>query len=239
MVNKTKNLNLVNDSNYRGNQNWSWNVWLEGPEEEINNVESVTYHLHPTFSNPVHRVTNKSSKFKLSGMGWGEFKIKAEVALADRATMTFNHWLKFDTMEKDKARQSVKGTIFLSHSNVDGPVANRLAAKLITKGYRVTASAMMELSAGADWQNEISKNIELADFNVVLISSGISEYIGTVISSLLSTDKAIREKIFPVLLGSAEVPELISDIQILRIGSMNELDTVVEEIEDLFKGSKA
>lgn len=238
MANKTKNLKLVNDSNYRGNQNWSWNVWLEGPAVEKNHVESVTYHLHPTFSNPVRRVTNKSSKFKLSSSGWGEFNIKAEVVLADGTTMTLNHWLQFDTIEKHEARQSVKGSIFLSHSNADGPVANRLAALLITKGYRVTASAMMELSAGADWQDEISKNIELADFNVVLISSGISEYIGTVISFLLSTDKAIRGKIFPVLLGSVEIPELISDIQILRIGSINDLDIVVEEIEDLFKGSK-
>ncbi len=47
MANKTKNLKLVNDSKYRGNQNWSWNVWLESAErqkiqEKIDSIGGVT-----------------------------------------------------------------------------------------------------------------------------------------------------------------------------------------------------
>lgn len=236
MANPTEDLKLVNNSNYRGNSNWGWNVWLEGQAVDEGRVESVTYYLHPTFSNPIHRVTDKSSGFKLSGSGWGEFNIKADVALADGETLTLNYWLQFDTKEKQEAQQKARGTIFLSHSNADGPAANRLAAMLIAKGYRVTASAMVDVSAGADWQNEIKKNIERADLNVVFISPGISEYIGTVISHTLASDESLRGKLLPVLLGSVEIPEHIRDVQILRIGSMSELDKVVGAVDNLFEG---
>ena len=203
---------------------------------EEDRVASVTYFLHPTFSNPIHEVSDKSSKFKLSGSGWGEFNIKAEVSLTGGETLTLNHWLQFDADSKKKAQKGVKGEVFLSHSMADGTVANHLAALLNAKGYRVTASAMVDVSAGVDWQNEIKKNIALADLNVVFISPGISEYLGTVISRMLSTDEGIRGKLLPVLLGSVEIPELISDIQILRIGSISELDKVVEVVDNLFKG---
>lgn len=236
MANQAGDLRLVNDSNYRGKRNWGWSVWLEGAAVDEGRVKSVTYHLHPTFSNPVHSVANEHTRFKLSGSGWGEFNIKAEVFLDDGQTISLDHWLQFDLEKKRAALKSAKGDIFLSHSTADGPVANRLAALLIAKGYQVTASAMVELSAGADWQNEIRKNIALADLNVVLISSGISEYIGTMISRLLSTDEGIKSKILPVLLGSVEVPELVYNIQALRIGSMNELDKVVDTVENRFNG---
>ncbi|MBL0712100.1 MAG: TIR domain-containing protein [Desulfosarcina sp.] len=236
MANPTENLKLVNDSNYRGNRNWGWNVWLDGPAVEEGQVESVTYFLHPTFSNPIHMVADKSSNFKLSGSGWGEFNIKAEVALTGGETLTLNHWLQFDAAAKQQARQDAKGKVFLSHSMADGPVANRLASLLIAKGYRVTATAMVDVAAGTDWQYELKKNIELADLNVVFISPGTSEYIGTVISRMLASDEGIRGKLLPVLLGSVEISEHVSDVQILRIASMNELEKVVDAVENLFEG---
>jgi hypothetical protein len=239
MANKTQDLKLVNDSEYRGNRNWGWNVWLEGPAVDEGRVESVTYHLHPTFHNPVHSVTDKTSKFKLSGSGWGEFNIKAEVYLADGEKLTLNHWLKFDTEEKQAALKKTKGDILLSHSTADGPVASQLAALLIAKGYRVTASAMVEFSADANWQDDLGKSIAFADLIVVFISSGISEYIGTLMSRVLSTDESVGKKLLPVLLGSVEIPELVRDIQMLRIGSMNELERVVDAVENLVEGSSA
>lgn len=239
MANKAEDLRIVNDSTYRGNRNWGWNVWLEGPAIEEGRVESVTYHLHPTFHNPVHSVTDKTSKFKLSGSGWGEFNIKADVYLANGEKRTFNHWLKFDAEEKQAALEKAKGDILLSHSTADGPVANRLAALLIAKGYRVTASAMVEWSADANWQDELGKSIAFADLIIVFISSGISEYIGTLMSRVLSTDESLGNKLLPVLLGSVEIPEPVRDIQILRIGSMHELERVVDAVENLVKGSSA
>ncbi len=238
MAHPPEDIRLVNNSEYRGKRVWGWNVWLEGAAVEDGRVESVTYHLHPTFRNPEHSVADINSKFKLSGSGWGEFNIKAEVYMANGERVVLNHWLTFDTEEKRAAMANAKGNILLSHSTADGMVASRLAAQLIAKGYRVTASAMMGLSADIDWQNEIGKSVAFADLIIVIISSGISEYMGALLSRVLSTDESIAKKLLPVLLGSVEIPELVRDIQVVQIGSMHELERVTDAVENLIGGSR-
>lgn len=233
MANSTKKLKLVNDSKYIGNNSWRWNVWLEGLAVEQGKIISVKYFLHPTFQNPIHLVTDKSSKFKLSGSGWGEFNVKAEVLTEGQITLTLNHWLQFDTKEKMETLSTSKGNVFLSHSMADGPIANRLARLLIEKGYEVTASAMGDIANGVDWQKMIKNNIKLADVNVVFISPGMSEYIGSEINLILSSEKHIKSKLLPVLLGSVDMEENKSDFQMLRISSINEIGIVAEAVERL------
>jgi hypothetical protein len=234
MDNSTKKLRLVNNSGYRGNRNWSWNVWLEGPAKELAKVVSVKYFLHPTFRNPEHLVTNKASKFKLSGSGWGEFNIKAEVLIkGEEKTLELNHWLEFSPEDKKEAFRRSKGYVYISHSVVDSQVANRLAGLLSAKGYQVTASAMADFAAGADWQKVIENNMKTADVNVVFISPGMSEFIDSQISHMLSSEKPIKGKLLPVLLGSADIEERLKNVQQLRISSINEIETVVEAIEKL------
>ncbi len=233
MMNSSEKLRLDNDSKYRGNRTWSWNIWLEGPKAELNKVISVKYFLHPTFKNPIHLVKNKSSKFKLSGSGWGEFNIKAEVLIKGEKPLTLNRWLEFDEKEKQEAQKNIKGNVFLSHSLADGPIANKLASLLITKGYAVTASSRMEFSVGADWQKDIKNDIKLADVIVVFISPGMSEYIDSEISFMLDTEKHIKGKLLPVLLGSEDIKGYLGNLQHLRISSIKEIEIVVETIDEL------
>lgn len=47
------------------------------PEKTGEVVESVIYHLHPTFK--VNKIAVKEPPFKLNRAGWGYFEIKAEV----------------------------------------------------------------------------------------------------------------------------------------------------------------
>ena len=233
MANSTEKLKLVNSSKYRGNRSWSWNVWLEGPKTELARVVSVKYFLHPTFKNPIRLVTNQKSKFKLSGSGWGEFNIKAEVLMKGGGKLTLNRWLEFSSKEKLEALESSKGTVFLSHSVADGPIANRLAGLLTAKGYQVTASAMADIVAGADWQKEIKSSMKKADVNVVFISPGMSEFIDPKISNMLSDERHIEGKLLPVLLGSADMEDHLTDVHKLRISSVNEIEAVAEAIEKL------
>lgn len=233
MANSMTNLKLVNDSKYLGNKSWSWNVWLEGTELEHGRIVSVQYFLHPTFNNPIHLVTDKTSKFKLSGKGWGEFNIKAEVLMEEQKKLTLNHWLLFATDEKLEVLKNIKGNVFLSHSAADGRIANNIARLLIEKGYHVTASAMLDITAGVDWQEEIRINMKLADVNVVFISPGMSEYTSLEISHMLSSEKHIEGKLLPVLLGSADIEESLINLHCLRISSMNEIENVVEAIEKM------
>jgi len=233
MANSTEELKLVNNSKYLGDRSWSWNVWLEGPALELGKVLSVKYFLHPTFQNPIHLVTNKKSKFKLSGSGWGVFDIKAEVLQDEKKILTLNHRLKFDDDKKLEALKSTKGSVFVTHSVADGPIANELAALLIAEGYRVTASAMVDIATGTDWQREIKDSTKRADVNVVLISPGMSEYTSSAISHMLASEKPIEGKLLPVLLGRVELEENLGNLQSLRISSINEIEIVVDAVEKL------
>src|SRR6185369_12704930 len=58
---------------------WHWSVWLEAPRAELEKIEYVEYVLHPTFPQPVRRVTDRSTNFRFESAGWGEFMIYAKV----------------------------------------------------------------------------------------------------------------------------------------------------------------
>jgi len=48
--------------------------------ERLDDVAAVTYRLHPTFNDPVRRVTDRTSNFELRTAAWGEFNMTAEIA---------------------------------------------------------------------------------------------------------------------------------------------------------------
>jgi transcription initiation factor IIF auxiliary subunit len=58
---------------------WEWSVWIDGPDEELDEVEEVTYKLHPTFTKPVRCSTDRKSKFKLKTAGWGVFPVPSRI----------------------------------------------------------------------------------------------------------------------------------------------------------------
>jgi len=70
---------------------WRWWVFVTGAPEELDNIDHVTYVLHPTFQNPVRKVTDRSSNFRLESVGWGGFRINAKVALKDGTVIPLSH----------------------------------------------------------------------------------------------------------------------------------------------------
>ena len=79
---------------YEGEDWWKWAVWLEGPDDELDQVESVEWILHPTFPNPVRRSMNRDDKFRLETAGWGVFPIRARVKTKDHQEIVLKHDLK-------------------------------------------------------------------------------------------------------------------------------------------------
>lgn len=57
-----------------GKRQWyKWKIFVDEQPGIINEIESVTYVLHPTFPNPIRIVTDANSKFALEESGWGSF----------------------------------------------------------------------------------------------------------------------------------------------------------------------
>lgn len=68
-------LKIEQSCKYRGEGQWDWAVWVDGPKAELDQVAKVEYILHPTFPNPHRNVTNRRNKFRLKARGWGVFKL--------------------------------------------------------------------------------------------------------------------------------------------------------------------
>lgn len=88
------NLKISQDFEYEGENYWKWWIWIEGLVPELDQVHFVVYTLHPTFPNPVRKISDRSSKFRLTTAGWGVCQIYANVVLKDKREIRLEHFLK-------------------------------------------------------------------------------------------------------------------------------------------------
>jgi len=88
-----RSLGIAQTETYLGDDWWSWAVWIEGPDAELDRIAFVEYTLHPTFAEPVRTVSARRSKFRLSSGGWGSFTVYARIYRKDGSTLRRQHEL--------------------------------------------------------------------------------------------------------------------------------------------------
>jgi hypothetical protein len=76
---------------FQGNDWWEWSVWVEGSDEALDRIDYVEWTLHPTFRDPIRKVTNRAQKFRIDTGGWGEFQIHARVQTKDDRSFRLKH----------------------------------------------------------------------------------------------------------------------------------------------------
>ena len=79
---------------YEGQDWWKWAVWIEAPDEALDSIEFVEWTLHPSFPNPIRKINNRASKFRLETGGWGVFQIVARVQTKDGIQTKLRHYLR-------------------------------------------------------------------------------------------------------------------------------------------------
>lgn len=82
---------------------WDWTIYLNGPEDVLEQVKFVEYTLHPTFPDPVRIVKERSTgpyAFPLSTSGWGTFTVKIKVYYKDGTQQKLAHSLSFDKSKR-------------------------------------------------------------------------------------------------------------------------------------------
>jgi transcription initiation factor IIF auxiliary subunit len=99
-------IRIVNDyepTRKEGVRKWfKWSIYLESDDEQtLDRIESVTYHLHPTF--PVRDITigkegriSKTKGFRLAMQGWGTFEVLLDIHLTNGKKIKASHYLVFD-----------------------------------------------------------------------------------------------------------------------------------------------
>jgi hypothetical protein len=58
---------------------------IQGADQVLDRVESVTYYLDPSYPKPKRTVTDRASKFKLKELAYGESMLRAVVTIAGQA----------------------------------------------------------------------------------------------------------------------------------------------------------
>ena len=172
-------LSLKQHAAYKGNNWWEWSVWVEGEKEDLKRIEFVEYTLHPTFPDPVRRVINIGSKFRLNASGWGGFTIRALVVTKSGEKKTLRHNLQLDASaaEAGGERAAAKGaaeegaprTFFLSSNVSDAMFAGVLEKALRDAGAKVRR--VTDESSDLPFEDSINKALAHCDFALFIISA--------------------------------------------------------------------
>jgi transcription initiation factor IIF auxiliary subunit len=85
------NLRLRNDWEYAGDEWWKWGAFIDGSDQDLDAVESVEYVLHPSFANPIRKVSDRLTKFRMETAGWGTFVLRARAFLKDGSVVKLQH----------------------------------------------------------------------------------------------------------------------------------------------------
>jgi hypothetical protein len=174
---------------------WHWSVWLEAPRAELEKIEYVEYVLHPTFPQPVRRVTDRSTNFRFESAGWGEFMIYAKVHLHEtKDPIELRHWLLL--REPEAAQPSAKRAatpaapgLFLSSSVADEPFADALQDALEKKGVKVFRATD---DPNLPWQASLEGTLRQANGAVLIISNNQSPW-------LKRETEAVRHRKLPIV----------------------------------------
>ena len=84
-------LSIQQSQEYVGHDRWRWSVWLNGTPEELDSIDYVLYILDPTFHNPVRRISDRTTNFRLDTSGWGTFPIHAKIVHRDGQETPLDH----------------------------------------------------------------------------------------------------------------------------------------------------
>jgi YEATS family len=95
-------MRIEQSENYQGNDWWEWAVWIDCTPEELDQIEAVTYTLHPSFHPPVRTTTDRNSKFRLEESGWGTFPIYAKAKLKNGSSVDLRASLQLHYPETEK-----------------------------------------------------------------------------------------------------------------------------------------
>ncbi len=102
---------------------FNWTVFLETDSTTLTTIEGVVYTLHPTFPNPIRKVTRGREKgYPLSSNGWGEFTIYAEILFSDGTSETIKYWLDLSKTNRHPEGLKARGDSVLHRAGVTGRV---------------------------------------------------------------------------------------------------------------------
>ena len=168
-------INIKQSSKQAGttDDRWEWSIWIDEPEEVLQQIDFVKYILHSTFPNRERKRTSPRDKFKLSSEGWGEFEIFIQVHFKDGRTPLYtSHYLQLSSEQSSK--ESKRKKVFLSSQLSTKEEALKVKEVLEKKNIDVLSAE--ELDVADLWSKKLVEYIKEADVFVLFGQSHNSRY---------------------------------------------------------------
>ena len=215
---------------------WQWGVWLEGPDDRLDQIESVTYQLHETFPNPIRTVSDRGSNFKLESSGWGEFMIYVTVNFREGTTEQLLHWLRLGPGAAAKEvlpPAEVEKTlikIFLASSLADSDVAEAVGEALERQGAKVMT--LQDTPAGASLESSLSSMLDEADIGVAVVSGKTSAWVEAEVVEMDRRKKPVIP-LFRLLGADPDISAVFQALKGIPVDSDSDLEDVAKEVLEI------
>jgi|SRR5215813_986692 len=244
--------NRRNDDGY-----WDWSVWLEGLPDELDGVKSVSYQLHSSFPDPLRKVTNRKTNFRLDSSGWGEFDLYATVTGRDNRARVLKHWLTLRDQggadETDENEPSRTAVVYISSGVADADYALMLCDALSDRGVETLNTDLTPL--GLSFADSIHHMLARADAAVVVVSDTSTTWLSREIALIqqrnlplipvviargssesaplaaVETHPMLSEKAARVIKGLAEISDVADEISSFARRRDDESAPVVNELD--------
>lgn len=229
-------IEVKHDSTYQRDNLWEWAIWVEGIDGDLDRIEHVVYTLHPTFPNPVQRVTDPTSNFRLTGSGWGEFMIYVSIGWKDGRTEQRQHWLALERPSNDDdstAADNAPASLFLSSGVADQPFADALSSALQAEGIQVFTADEVPDSEPLDASR--SSAVSRANQVVFIVSDKRSPWLARQVEEAKSQGTPITG----VMVGdAAQYPaQLIQDAggRLMKVAGQTDIMSTAREVAEQIK----
>lgn len=220
-------LNTRQEAKYQGNDWWHWSVWIDGPEEELDAVRNVTYHLHSTFPKPYRRVEDRPSKFRLDSGGWGGFTMRVDIELKDGTILKRRHNLVLKYPDAPERAVRTRGheprvKVFLSYSAVDTRIATALKEALTHRAVEV--DDLTNLRPGEVFENAIQQKVKSADALIALVSDSSGRAMHSDIQAAIKNET-------PVVIMELSPPNIpLPELQRIPLTNERDVDQIIDRV---------
>lgn len=204
---------------------WDWEAWIEGDAAELDAIEYVEYRLHSSYPRSERVSKRRSSKFRISSYGWGEFRLRATVHLKDGSEENLAHWLSFGEAATE-AGPALK-RVFMSYAASDSRVAEQSRSALEAAGIKVRSP--QDLKTGVPWELALRNAIEESDAMVVITPEIRNRAVDTEISIAMESQKPVIPLSFSF--RQAETPYQLSEVQGIHIKDIADIPHALRDRE--------
>jgi len=209
-----------------GKGRWDWSVWVDGPDAELDQVDSVEWILQPTFTPSAVLVTDRESKFKLDNSGWGEFEISALVRVKSGSQQHLKHRLRLaGTEDAPEAAPDENASVFISAGISDGMWEDAVRQALTSHGVNVYTAS--DLPPSVPVEAAISSILDQASVIVGIFSARPAPWAEHEVKQALQKDVPV----IPLTVGpDAKVPPALRGRQAVHLQKLGDVDSAVDRI---------